>query len=100
MKSDWNPFYELDIPDLAWKYLLDIIETEIEKMCPLKEIKITKQKSKWISNDLLELINDKDDLLHLAKTTHPPDDWTAARIARNYVASLVKKKCEKRLFSK
>ena len=90
MDLEWHPFYAMTDPDHAWAYLLHKIEAEIDKMCPVKEIKIKKPKAQWISNELLEFINDKDDLLILAKTTNSPDDWNAARIARNYVASLIK----------
>ena len=87
---NWNDFYEKDDVNQAWAIMKESIILEIDEMCPLKTIKIKKQKDPWVSNDLLELIHDKYDLLALAKTTNSPDDWQAARIARNYVASLVK----------
>ena len=87
---DWDPFYTLDNPSLAWDFMMNIVETEVAEMCPLKNIKSKKQKDQWISNDLLEIINDKDDLLRIAKSTNLPDEWIAARNARNMVVSLVK----------
>ena len=90
VSADWDLFYIEEDPNKSWLYLLGIIRDEIDDMCPLKKIKIKKQKDPWISNDILELINDKNDLLETAKNTQHADDWQAARNARNLVASLVK----------
>ena len=57
---------------------------------PTKEIKIKKLKEKWVTQELLEFINDKDDLLRLAKRTNNIEDWNTARIARNLVAGMVR----------
>ena len=70
--------------------MLDIVEESIEFFCPTKEIKIKKLKEKWVTQELLEFINDKDDLLRLAKRTNNIDDWNTARIARNLVAGMVR----------
>ena len=43
-----------------------------------------------MSNDIIELIYDKNNLLKKAKKTNTHQDWTAARLARNYVSGLVK----------
>ena len=88
--SDWNGFYTAQDVDQAWEYLQKTIKKEIDLMCPLKNIKIRKVKDPWITNDILELINDKNDLVHIAKRTHLKEDWQATRIARNLVASIVK----------
>ena len=38
----------------------------------------------------MEFINDKNDLLEIAKNTGQEDDWNAARISRNLVAGMIK----------
>ena len=70
--------------------MLDIVEESIEFFCPTKEIKIKKLKEKWVTQELLEFINDKDDLLRLAKRMNNIEDWNTARIARNLVAGMVR----------
>ena len=85
--------------DEAWDYMLDIVEESIEFFCPTKEIKIKKLKEKWVTQELLEFINDKDDLLRLAKKTNNIDDWNTARIARNLVAGMVRN-AKKKIFSR
>ena len=69
------------LKDLMRDLLYDAIKNEIDIMCPQKNIKIKKKKDPWITNDLLELRNDKNDLLDIAKNTQSDDDWQAARIA-------------------
>ena len=87
---NWDLFYGSNDVDQAWAYLLNSILEEIELMCPLKNIKIKKQKDPWITNEILELINDKNDLLDLAKMTQIAEDWDNARLTRNLVASMIK----------
>ena len=88
--QNWDPFYNSNDPDHAWDFLLNTIRSEIETMCPLRDIKIKKQKDPWITNELLELINDKNDLLADAKGNQNLENWDNARTARNLVASMIK----------
>ena len=55
-----------------------------------KEYKVKKRKNPWISNKILEFINNNNDLLDIAKHSNSEDDWDTARTAHNLVASLVK----------
>ena len=87
--NDWDEFYDLIDVDESWDYMLDIIEESIEFFCPSKEIKIKKLKETWVTQELLEFINDKDDLLRLAERTNNTKDWNTARIANNFVAGMV-----------
>ena len=88
--NDWDKFYDLIDVDEAWDYMLDIIGESIEFFCPTKEIKIKKLKEKPVTQELLEFINDKDDLLRLAKRTNHNEDWNTSRIAQNLVAGMVR----------
>ena len=67
--SDWGEFVNTPSADDAWEILINIISKTIEKMCPLKVIKINKLKEEWISQELLEQIKLKDELLTIAKRT-------------------------------
>ena len=87
---DWTDFFRIQDPDRAWSYLEKIIADVLDYMCPIKDIKIKQTKEPWMSNDIIELICDKNNLLKKAKKTNTHQDWTAARLARNYVSGLVK----------
>ena len=90
INRNWELFYSYDNADLAWNSLLEAITQEIDELCPIRDIKIKKKKDPWITNELLELINDKNDLILEAKKKQTPECWDNARIARNLVASMVK----------
>ena len=80
---DWTDFTSADSPDLAWSIMKETIEGVIDRMCPLKLIKIKKVKEDWVSQELLEQITLKDHLLAKAKRTNKPEDWARARKIRN-----------------
>ena len=75
--------YPTPSPDDALEILINIISKTIEKMCPLKVIKINKLKEEWISQELIEQIKLKDELLTIAKRTQNILDWNRARRIRS-----------------
>ena len=80
---NWNNFYTLSSPDEAWDVYLDVLLSNLNPMCPIREIKIKKIKEEWLSYELLEHIKFKDELLTKAKRTNKPEDWEQARRIRN-----------------
>ena len=52
------------------EYKIQIIADVLDYMCPLKDIKIKQTKEPWMSNEIIELIYDKNNLLKKAKKTH------------------------------
>ena len=63
--------------------MYDYIKKEIDIMCPQKHFKIKNKKYPWISDELLEQIKDKDNLLKKAKKSNKQEDWDEARKLRN-----------------
>ena len=91
LRYDWNNFYTLNSADEAWDILLNVIETNLNLMCPIKEIKIKKVKEEWLTNELLEQIKFKDTLLIRAKKSNKVEDWERARQIRNQTKTWVKR---------
>ena len=87
--ANWNAFDTSTTVAKKWKCLLDIIRGNIDRMCPLKVFKIKQEKEPWISNQLIELIKDKDYALKRAKNKKDPMLWAEAKRLRNH--------CTKRL---
>ena len=54
-----------------------------DRMCPLKRYKVAQAKDPWITNEILEMIKDKDRLLRKAKKCKLAADWENAKLARN-----------------
>ena len=57
---DWTIFSESDDPEYCWDFILTTIEKYIDSMCPMKERKVRQKGELWITNEILELIYDKD----------------------------------------
>ena len=86
----WNDFYNSSSLDEAWELFETKIRSVLNQMCPIKTIRINKVKENWITNEILELIHDKDYILRKAKETNNEDDWNIARRLRNRVINLVR----------
>ena len=67
LNIDWNNLYQCDDVNTAWNIMLQNITTVIDEMCPLKRYKISQAKVPWVTNEILELIKNKDRLLRRAK---------------------------------
>ena len=89
IESDWGEFYRTKEPDAAWELMENKIRAELNTICPQRKYKVKETREPWISNELLEEINDKDILLKVAKTSGNKEDWMAAKRARNRVGTLV-----------
>ena len=89
--ENWDLLFETNDPNMVWDLIIDRIEKHLNTMCPLKRIKAKYVKDPWISNDLIELILDKDKLLSKAKRTNTMEDWATAWKERNRVNKLVNK---------
>ena len=51
----------------------------------MKDMKITQNKPKWLTNDLYELMNVRDTAYKKAKVSKSPRDWEIAKEARNHL---------------
>ena len=67
LEKDWNELYTNNDVNQAWNIMLTNIMITIDRMCPLKKYKIAKAKEPWVTNEILEMIKDKDRLLRRAK---------------------------------
>ena len=89
--SDWGNFDQLNDPNRLWDLMLLNISDSLDNICPLKNSKIKKYKEPWLSQELLELIKDKDIYLKKAKRTKLPNDWEIARRYRNDCLAKIRK---------
>ena len=83
IESDWHTFDNSLTVSEKWSCLQNIIRNCIDDMCPLKHFKIKQEKEPWLSNQLIELIKDKDLALRIAKKNKDPALWNEAKRLRN-----------------
>ena len=79
----WNELYATNNPTTAWSILYKAILNVIDIMCPQKIFNIKKMRDPWVSDELLEVLYEKDRLLKKAKRTKLEADWIKAKNARN-----------------
>ena len=77
---DWSNFAE-NYTDKCWNIMSDGINTVIDKLCPLKDFKFAKDKSKWLSDVLIELMKNRDNALKLIKTEKDEDKIEMVNVA-------------------
>ena len=90
MNNDWERFYNVRDPNVAWSMMKNIILSHINVMCPVQTFYVKSLKDPWITNEILEAIKDEDRLLCNAKRSNSEADWIGARRRRNEVKTLVK----------
>ena len=90
INKDWTEFYNSSDPEECWGLLENTIRSELDLTCPLKNFRLKEIREAWITNELLEEINDKDSYLKIARASGAEDDWQTARRERNRVGKMVR----------
>ena len=85
VNNNWDQFYGSKDPNKQWKLMHEIILNAISDMCPMKSFRVDEIQERWITNEALEAIKDKDRALRTAKRTGREEDWARARNLRNRV---------------
>ena len=76
----------------AYSHFLQLITSVIDKLAPLKEIRVRNNTQEWMDEEVLEGIRIRDKLLSKFKKTKTHTDHVNFRKARNRVLSLIRKK--------
>ena len=83
LEKDWNEFYNLDSPKLAWDLMQKHITSVLDEMCPIRTFRIKNYRPDWMSNELIEQIKDRDYFFKKAKRVGHSDVWNIAKFLRN-----------------
>ena len=78
-------------PNDCWEFIIQVIESDINPMCPLKKRRVRNSNEPWLSNGILEAIFDKDQAWKLAKRTNNVEDIIQAKRLRNDVKDIIRK---------
>ena len=87
---DWSGFYDKTDPNDCWESMLQAITAMADKLCPIKTFKINKARPPWMTNEILEIMKDRDYYYKKARTLNLADDWNIARNLRNRVGKMIK----------
>ena len=89
LQEDWVEYYSSRNEDVAWKIFYNQIISIADQMCPLKQYKVAQAKDPLITNEILEMIKDKDRLLRKAKRHKRAADWENAKLVRNNTNAII-----------
>ena len=90
-EANWDDYNHSGVVTEKWDIFENIIRENIDRMCPLKIFKIKQEKEPWVTNELIELIKDKDLILRRARKRKDHQLWTEAKRIRNQCISRIRK---------
>ena len=67
INQDWSIFDRTNAPDILWKVTVSNIHRALDPICPIKSTTVPEYKPKWINNDVIALMRDRDSFYHKAR---------------------------------
>ena len=86
---DWNVIVNMNIDD-GWEFMFNSIKKTVDLLCPIKKFKFSKEKPRWLTNDIILLMKERDRCLNKYIKTKLEKDKMAMRKARNLTNLAVK----------
>ena len=87
---DWSGVLNCDNVHDAWcNFKLEFTKV-LDKICPVKHIRLKQRTEPWINSDVLEAIRDRDKALYLYRKNNDSADYVQYKQLRNRVQNLVR----------
>lgn len=83
---EYSSVFCSDDPERVWDLLYIKIYSVVDTHCPLKQLRITIGKPKYLTDRLLALMRERDKAFKNARSKNTPDTWLLARAFRSRVA--------------
>ena len=88
-RDDWTIFYNSNDSNEKWNINQENIESHLNIMCPYKDICVRKDSTPWLTNEIRELINDRNVAQKLGNVRGKEEERKEACILRNLVNSRI-----------
>ena len=90
--ADWSPVIQCDDTNIAYNNFVDIFRESYDRSIPRKQEKRNNQQFKkpWMTNDMLNLIREKNKMYKIMKISGSSDDKLVYRTIRNKVSNILK----------
>ena len=85
LNCNWQECDSSSDPDTLWDISDLNIRESLDKICPIKQIKVPITRPKWLTNEIVSLMRDRDKMFSHARRTNNQDSWIMARFLRNRV---------------
>ena len=89
-KISWWDLYNCDEVNEAVKLITDKLTLILDKMCPIKMIKIRSKYCSWLSDETKILMKERDEAQKLASNSKRNTDWIKYKQLRNSVTNRLK----------
>ena len=86
---NWETYYNLEDPNDLWNFIKIKIEEFLNIMCPIKYLKIRTDSPPWITQEVIEAINDRNSFFRQAKLSMDSEHIKRAHSARNRANRLI-----------
>ena len=86
----WDNFANCGDPDRAWDIFIGRLHEYLNKECPIRKFDVRDNKPKWLTNDILKRIRDRDIALKKAIKSGKLEDTQAAKMLKNETNACVK----------
>ena len=80
-EQDWNDLYNLTHTNDLWELMLKYITVSLNKLAPMRNFSFKNDRPIWFSDEVMEIIKDKDTLMQRAIQTKDEDERRIARQA-------------------
>ena len=92
---DWSPVLNfLDVNE-AWTHFTDLFMPVVDKLAPLKKVRLKQRSEPWFSGGILELIKERDEINKLCTKSSIPDLENKRRKLRNKFQTEIKGRKER-----
>ena len=89
---DWENVTGEDNPEKSWEALEEILMTALDKVAPIREMKVSQTPPPWMDQESREFIRRKNIALKQAHKSGKKEDWIEAKAQRNKVNQQIKRK--------
>lgn len=86
---DWNSLRSLSEIDSMWSSFRSMIMSVVDKHMPIKERRIRSDSEKWINDDILSEMRQRDILHRRALKPRDSSDWVLYKAATNRVVAKI-----------
>ena len=90
-EHDWADYMSYNEVNRCWDYILHLINSLLDEMCPIRKKHVKSKNEPWITNEILELIFEKNRAWKKAKRSKSDEDVAHAKYLRNHTKSVIRR---------
>ena len=85
----WKTFWNTDNVDTQWDVLLSIINFVLDECCPIRNINVYTNGNEWLTNEVVEAIQEKNRLFRVSCKSTKLQDWEKYKISRKHARNIL-----------